>query len=92
MNYSKGFANAMDVYNKEHSKRITPKQTILYNATKTIGSKVPEKDVMYVSHRYQAKYFYEATPQSINLGCDSAIHDNCPMLGYFLITVDKNLQ
>ena len=92
MKYSKEFAKVMDVYNKERSKRIAPKQTILYSTTKSIGSVLPERDVLEVSSNYKAKYFYEASGQAIGSGCDSAIRDNCPLLGYFLVAPGKILH
>ena len=92
MKYSKEFAKVMDVYNKERSKRIAPKQTILYSTTKSIGSVLPERDVLEVSSNYKAKYFYEASGQAIGSGWDSAIRDNCPLLGYFLVAPDKILH
>ena len=92
MRYSKEFAKVVDVYSKEHSKRIAPKQTILYNTTKSLGSVLPERDVLEVSSNYKAKYFYEASGQAIGSGCDSAIRDNCPLLGYFLVEPDKILH
>ena len=92
MKYSKEFAKVMDVYNKEHSKRITPKQTILYNTTKSLGSVLPERDVLEVSSNYKAKYFYEASARVTGMGCDSVIRDNCPLLGYFLVAPDKILH
>lgn len=92
MKHSKEFAKVMDVCNKERSKQITPKQTILYNATKSLGSVLSERDVLEVSSNYKATYFYKASARAIGLGCDSAIRDNCPFLGYFLVVPDKILH
>lgn len=92
MHKTKEFDEIMKVYNKERSKRITPKQTILYNTTRSLGSVLPEREVLKVSSNYKAKYFYEASPQAIGSGCDSAIRDNCPLLGYFLVAPDKILH
>ena len=89
---TKGFDEMINAYNKEHSKQITPKQTILYNVTKIIGSTCPEKDVLQVSSSYKAKYFYEASARVTGMGCDSVIRDNCPLLGYFLVAPGKILH